>query len=70
MRITLSTWLTLWDTVAVDTIARLATSRMSAYPRSQREYSQRKYTLCEVFPKEDWASWGGGKALAMVGIAW
>ena len=70
MRITLATWLTLRDTVAVDTLARLATSRMAAYPRLQREYSQRKYTLCEVSPLGDWATKGGGKALAMVGIAW
>jgi hypothetical protein len=70
MRITLASWLTLRDAVAVDTLARLATSRMAAYPRLQREYSQRKYTLCEVSPLGDWATKGGGKALAMVGIAW
>ncbi len=70
MRITLATWLTLRDTVAVDPFARLAMSRMSTYPRLPREYSRREYTLCEVFPMGDWANRGGGKALAMVGIAW
>lgn len=72
MRITLASWLTLRDAVAVDTLARLATSRMAAYPRLQREYLNESIRL-RSFPNgglghQGWrqSSCNGGNSLVNV----
>jgi hypothetical protein len=53
---TLATWLTVRGTVAVDTLAGLATSRIPTVPRLVRKMFWREYTLSDVFPGENWFS--------------